>query len=298
MRGVCGMRPGRPRHIMGGMIRRPAGDSFLLITQVDHAAFSGAIAEQLGADWIDEPTPRQEVIAAIGHHDGGWPIHDDEPTRNAQGLPLHVFEINMGLATRIWTESVERAAGLGPYAQLLVSLHQLSLSDYAGRPHDPAGHERVRSRQDLFELNKFQHRQVEVQESLRRQVGLRTDLPLSLGLAKDGVDPAEDRLTFNFRLLTLCDRLSLQLCCGKELFPTIEDVRPRPGAQAAKITTRFVDGETVEVAPWPFKRNRISLEVPYRRVGAAPFESDAALRDACQAAPVEKIELGLRPASE
>lgn len=283
--------------MMRDMIRRPAGDSFLLITQVDHATFAGVMAEQLGADWMAEPTPRDEVIAAIGHHDGGWPIHDDEPTLNGHGLPLHVFEINMALATRIWTASVERAAGLGPYAQLLVSLHQLSLSDYAGRSHDPSGHERVRSRQDLFELNKFQHRQVEVQEALRRQVGLRTDLPLGLGLAKDGIDPAEDRLTFNFRLLTLCDRLSLQLCCGKELFPTIEDVRPRPGGQAVKMTTRFLSSEVVEVTPWPFKRDGLGMALPCRRVSAAPFESDAALRKAYRAAPMEKIDLVLQRGS-
>ena len=39
------------------------------------------------------------------------------------------------------------------------------------------------------EMNKFQHREIERQEKLRRKLGLRTDVPLTLGVAKAGIDP-------------------------------------------------------------------------------------------------------------
>src|SRR4051812_14497577 len=111
------------------MIRSSAENDFLLITQSDHAAFAGLLAQHIGNDQFESLQP--EVIAAIGAHDAGWPLHDDHPTLNGAGLPLHVFESPMSLAAHIWSTSAERADILGPYAALLVSLHQLALSDIA-----------------------------------------------------------------------------------------------------------------------------------------------------------------------
>jgi hypothetical protein len=277
------------------MIRRPAGENFWLITQTDHAAFAGQIAEQLGGNGFSPPTPRGEVLQAIADHDAGWPLHDDQPTLNDRGQPLHVFEINMALATRIWSASVDRAMSLDPYSALLVSLHQLSLSDYASR-QDAVPHERAKDAREMFELNKFQHRQIEIQEALRHQLKLRTDIPLRLGLGQEGIDAAEDLLNFNFRLLTLCDRLSLQLCCGKTFFPTIEDVRPGVGAKAVAIQTTFVDEWTVAMSPWPFACEWIDGQLPARRVPAERFEDVGQFQRTYEQTRLEKLTFTLRPA--
>src|SRR5436305_1471158 len=116
------------------MIRHRVADDFLLISQNDHAAFSGFLAQHIGNETLAPLAP--QVIAAVAAHDAGWPLHDDNPTLNQSGQPLHIFEIPMRLATRIWSASVERAMPLGPYAALLVSLHQLALSDIARQRHD------------------------------------------------------------------------------------------------------------------------------------------------------------------
>src|SRR5437764_13217195 len=128
------------------MIRRPADRDFLLITQVDHAAFAGYLAAHLSNDRFTAPSA--DMIAAAGAHDAGWPLHDDQPQLNAAGQPLHVFEITMPLATRIWSASAERAIPLGPRAALLVSLHQFALSDVASKRHDPKPHERANTQRD------------------------------------------------------------------------------------------------------------------------------------------------------
>ena len=47
----------------------------------------------------------------VSLHDCGWPLHDDRPTLNSQGQPLHVFETPVTLATQVWTASARRAAG-------------------------------------------------------------------------------------------------------------------------------------------------------------------------------------------
>src|SRR5437588_10612865 len=104
------------------MIRYSRGDECLLITQHDHALISGMLAARWGNEQFMIPEPRQEILTGISLHDAGWPLHDDWPTLNAQGIPLHVFETPPATSVPVWNESVSRAVREGPYAGLLVSL--------------------------------------------------------------------------------------------------------------------------------------------------------------------------------
>jgi hypothetical protein len=65
------------------------------------------------------------------------------PTLNDKGLPLHVLESPMWVATKVLTESARRAGGTHPYTGLLVSLHVTALSNYA-RSQNPIPHERAK----------------------------------------------------------------------------------------------------------------------------------------------------------
>ena len=275
------------------MIRREHGNDFLLITQHDHAVLSGELARHVGNASFAAPSPFGETVEAIANHDAGWPLHDDEPTLNAQGLPLHVFEVPAAVAIRVWSASVDRARAPGPYQGLLVSLHVLGLSAWAvGRPAEGGS-----SRQEMFEMNKFQHRQVEVQDQLRRELGLSTEVPLNLGLAAAGTSAADDQLLFNFRLLTAMDRLSLNLCCGKTLFPVMDDMLARPGEAPTRISSAMPDDSTVTLDPWPFDRAEIRLGVAARRLRKRAFETAEAFREAYRAAGVEMLDLVVLPAA-
>lgn len=263
------------------MIRRPSGSDFQLITQVDHAALAGFLAAHLGNDLFAAPTA--EVIAAITAHDAGWPLHDDRPALNPAGLPLHVFETPPSLSTQIWSTSVEHATRISPYVALLVSLHQLNLSDFVIRRSTEAkpGTAGFTPR-DVFDLNKFQHRQIELQEAFRNQLGMRTDIPLTLGVAKPGTNQAEDRLRCDFRWLVLCDSLSLELCCGKPVFPAIPDILASPSGKPLQIQIDRVNDETIVLSPWPFNAPKISTEVPFRRVSDMPFPNNETFRTALE----------------
>ena len=226
------------------MIRRTVGNDWLLTTQPAHAIFAGEVASRYGNADFDPPTRREPVLTAITLHDAGWSLHDDSPSLNKNGEPLHVFEMPLGEALKIWSASVDRATEQGGhYCGLLVSLHQLALSamPHPGMGPDPRRH---------FELNKFQQKQIERQETFRRQIGLRTDMRLSRGLAPFGTSKEEDELHRDFRLLTLMDRLSLQLCCGKMLFREIGDIVPRAGADPVTLTTGFVGENDLVIDPW------------------------------------------------
>ena len=276
------------------MIRHRLGDEFVLITQHDHAQLSGRLAQHVGNPLFSPPTPFQETVDGIALHDCGWPLHDDvRPTLNPQGLPLHVLESPMSVAIPVWSESVRRAAEHDPYSGLLVSLHVLALSALA-QSRDQAMHERFRDARDLFELNKFQHKQVEVQENLRRSLGLRTDVPLHLGRAPAGTGAREDLLLFGYHLLKAMDALSLDACSGGDLFDTIEEVYPRPGATPVTLKIGHPRPFELTVSPWPFDRAGVGGEVPCRRIPAQRYGSEQEFHQALAAAPLSRVTVTVR----
>ena len=276
------------------MIRHRRGNEFLLIAQHDHAQLAGRLAAHLGNDRFAPPTPLDAVVAGVALHDCGWPLHDDHPTLNPQGLPLHVLEVPMRIATRVWTESSRRATEEGgAYAGLLVSLHVLYLSMIAQR-HDQEPHERYADAHDLFELNKFQHRQIEHQENLRRELGLRLDLPLKGGLTRRGQDPGEDLLLFNAMYLRLCDAISLDACASDDLFPAMPEVFPHAGAEPVRINFGHPAPFAITLDPWPFDRSEIRLETPCRRLPATPFGDEERFREAYANASVETAAIVVR----
>lgn len=263
------------------MIRHRHGNEFFLFTQHDHALLSGRLAEQISGSVVARPLPA--AIKGIAMHDCGWPVHDDEPTLNARGEPLHVFETPPKIATRVWTASARRAANMDPYSGLLVSLHVLHLSLMSQASHH--------SQEDVFELNKFQHAQIELQEHLRPQVGLRIDRPLTHGLAPRGVSPAEDRLLLDFRLLRAMDALSLALLCSEELSITMDGLVSRPGGDSINVSLTRPSEFNVRVNPWPFEPGPLEHRVPFRRLPAQDFVDEAHLRDEYGRSAVETVTI-------
>ena len=170
----------------------------------------------------------------------------------------------------------------------------LALSALAEK-RDQSPHERHRDTRDLFDLNKFQHKQIEHQQALRAALDLRTDVPLRLGLAKPGTGAREDLLLFGYHLLKAMDRISLDVCSGEDLFETIEEVYPRPGAQPLTFRIGHPSHFELAVDPWPFDAPRFDIDVPGRRVPAQKYADDDEFRRAYSAASVEPVTVNVRP---
>ncbi|QOV89845.1 DUF3891 family protein [Humisphaera borealis] len=267
------------------MIRNDRGDHFLLITQNDHAVLAGELAARIGNARFDGPDPREPTLLGTAMHDAGWPLHDDAPTLNAGGLPLHVMEISAPLATRVWNESAQRAAAADSYAGLLVSLHVFALSSLAVMKHQNSL-DRDAARHEMFLINQFQQTEIERQEIIRPQFGLRNDLPRHIGLADPGEDHEEDRLRANLGWLRAMDGISLDLCTGKRVFDRLPEVYPRVGPVGMELTMVHLEPGVLRIDPWPFSTSTIDLVVPARRVTAAPFANVEAFRQAYAAAAV------------
>jgi hypothetical protein len=255
------------------MIRHRQDNHFLLFTQNDHAQLSARLAQSLKA----RPSPN--VIDGIALHDSGWPTHDDLPTINAEGFPRHVFEMPVEIATKVWSASARIAAEAHPYSGLLVSLHGLHLSL---RPHASSP-----SAADVFELNKFQHAQIELQEKLRPKLELRIDRPLTAGLAKPGTSPPEDQLLSDLRLLQAMDVLSLALLCSDELAECQPRLFASAGGNEIELHIRRIMPMVAKVDPWLFETDTIELPINCRVVPNTSFADDAEFRKAYGGASVD-----------
>lgn len=275
------------------MIRRTAGDEYWLITQNDHAAISGQLAREMGNSAFAPPSER--ATTAITLHDCGWPLHDDAPTLNKRGLPLDVFETPRDIGLKVWSESARRASIVDPYVGLLVSLHSLSLSILA-TTSSPITHERfdIKDARGRFEVNQFQHAQIELQESLRRQLGLSVEHPLRHGLAEDSPDPAEQLLAFDFRLLQAMDRLSLAICCTTPPIHVLEPLHTGPGASPISIRV-LVAEQGLQLDRWPFRGASVDVEVPFRRLRSREFLEESEFHQAFAAARIEHFHYVIRP---
>jgi hypothetical protein len=279
------------------MIRRQAGDEFFLIAQHDHAILSGQLAEHFGNARFARPAPWESVITAVRLHDCGWPLHDDEPTVNEQKFPLDVFESPRSITQKVWTASADRVAAIDAYAGLLVSLHSLSLSILA-TSSDTHHREKFDALQlpERFEINKFQHREVERQEQLRRRLGFRTDMPLTHGLAEPHASDEDDQLVFNFRLLQAMDLISLCLCCTEPPAHKSQEVFTAAGENSVHLKMDRGARGALLVDPWPFDIENITLTVPMRRIPGRRYRDQTDLRDTLALARVEELPIVARGA--
>ena len=266
------------------MIRRDAGEDWLLIAQTDHAALSAQLAAHVG----NARFAKASAFEAIALHDAGWPLHDDEPTLNSQQIPLDVFETPREIALKVWAASADRAAAVDPYAGLLVSLHSLSLSIHAtSAPPKKTEKFDVQKMHEQFEVNKFQHREVERQEQLRRRLGFNTKLHLKHGIAEAHASKEDDQLRFDFHLLQAMDLMSLCLCCTELPQKESNDVLTSVTGKSIRFKFERDNLGRLRVDPWPFDVDRMELNVPCRRIRAMKFDSLEQFRLVYRGAPTD-----------
>jgi hypothetical protein len=276
------------------MIRRDVNGACVIITQHDHSLLSGELARRLGNGLFAIPSPYESVVLAIAEHDCGWVEPDRHPNMNPQGQPAHVFEGEILTALTAWDSSVNQVIARDKYAGLLVSLHVMALANIVAA-REPNATDEI-SRQKQFRIRRFVHRQIEVQEELRRELAMRTDLPLRGGLAEEGRSPDEDLLRANMFLLEFLDQLSLDLCYDKAIFQRFDMLYPRPGEGAMGARIQRDARGIFRLSPWPFNAEQLELDVPARKIPSGPFANAGALCEACKIAEMFLLRVVLQPA--
>jgi hypothetical protein len=99
---------------------------------------------------------------------------------------------------------------------------------------------------------------------------------------------------FGYHLLKAMDRTSLDVCSGEDLFETIEEVYPRPGAKPLTLRVGHPHHFELTLDPWPFGAPVLTYDIPCRRLPAQRYESEAEFHRFFNAAEPESVRLTVR----
>lgn len=236
------------------MIRRdlPLSDDptkWLLISQIEHARLSAELATAWRTESSAHPDEvRDELLAAILHHDDGWASSEANPTVDPEsGKPYSFTELARDQSLILWRDSILRARQFGPLAGWVVAGHFVRLlvdSDDA---------ERDSSRDWLAQVSKWRQSWLNEWHADNRQLN-------TVALAGECLEWVR---TF--------DWISLWLCCNCSA--TVEDepdepMTIEPGAVCDRHVTfspanTRAKGEpsTIYVTPWPFAGEQVEVDV-------------------------------------
>ena len=228
------------------MIVRERADSYILIKQHDHGLISGEFARH----WAEEPQPLDPTLYAIANHDVGWQSLDAFMHWNEEsGKPYSFTDYPIESKLRAYKEGINLLEARSPYAACLCSMHYSSfLSDS----------------EDEFRFR-------ENEDERRRRI-------------KNALSREElDNLERNFRLLQMCDNLSLFVCLnepGRNAHPWYKRGFEFEGTRFEPI---WENHHTLQLDPSPFSEP-FNLIVPYTLVdkgGQVVGSDQLELRVAC-----------------
>jgi hypothetical protein len=281
------------------VIRRVGG--LELITQLDHAALAGVLAEHWGNQRFEVPTPRDALLRAAGHHDDGWLELDSIPAFNSdQARPAHFTELPLTTTRGPYGRGVESVYERDLHAGVLVSMHWSGFftsrwgagGDWAS--DDPLALEVVSSQEArwvpaLREAwgNSGRRSQFDANTWHAYEVLQAVDL-LSLGLGLMDLAPAPDGDPLRVeRTLGTIDQQPGQR--------SISAVPTGAGTATETVVLRPLGEDCLEVDPWPFAGDALDVSVPRRTIEdrryASAEEAAAAFHGALQSAR----EIRLRP---
>src|SRR5919199_282235 len=199
------------------MIVRERSGSYVLIKQHDHGLISGEFARH----WAEKPRPLEPTLYAIANHDIAWQGPDASvPWDEVMDRPYSFANYPTEPKLRIYKGGLDLLEARSPYAACLCSMHYAAL---VSGSEDEAG--------------------VRVLEG----GGVRRHKIKSTMTGEE-----LDNFEYNFRLLRLCDDLSLFVCLnepGRNDHPWYRD-----GIGYREITLKptWKDRRTLEFDPNPF----------------------------------------------
>lgn len=265
------------------LYREDATAALYAIPQVSHAWLAWQLADHWGNRRFARPRPRAEVLAAILLHDSGWTDYDAAPVIDGDGRLRTFDRMEPVTHLEIWRRSVLHTAMHSRYAALLVAEHFAGFAAAKSADLLAAGNTSAARHAEAFRAE-MERMQASWRETLA------DDARYERGLDEAGREASRT-------LLAACDAVSVRLCAGF-------DVPFEVSAMSAAFTPCGIHVEPVErrtwcARPWPLEGDRVRLQVEARRLPAARFESNEAVREAVAWAPVERLTFTLvRPSAQ
>lgn len=256
------------------MIRRDARDEIWLIAQTEKAGLAARLVARVGNDRFIGSSRCDALVLATRLTAAGW---SDRVLLDESGFPLDDDAVPLAVSFAAWSAAAEAAAGQNAYAGLLVACEALGLSALQAGRVPPRG--AARAQRFSFDVNRFQNRMIELQETLRRSLGLRIDRPLRLGLADGWTNVDEDALRFDLRWLEAAGTIATAVIRSIPRDTQTGPVFRRPKDPAVRLRLDCGRPDRLLVSPWPFDSAVIEEQFEYRSLAALPHSSvDAVAR--------------------
>ena len=269
-----------------------------LVTQPDHAAFAGWLAEHWGNEQFVIPAPREALLTAATHHDDGWFELDGRPMYNAQRQrPAHFIELPLTDTVGPYGRGVESVYARDPHAGALVSMHFSGFYTSrwgvgGGAPSDnPLAQEVVAAQEARW------------MPALREAWGYRgrrSDFDAATWHAYE-VLQAVDLLSLAHGLIDLehaapdgepVDVTTTLADTDQPAGPRfVSGVPLRAGGPHVPITVTVTEPGLVELDPYPLRGPELECVVPVRELDDRPYESAEDAARAFHAAPVRELRV-------
>ncbi|MGI8506149.1 MAG: DUF3891 family protein [Solirubrobacteraceae bacterium] len=277
------------------------GGRLVLVTQPDHAALAGRLAERWGNERFAIPAAREALICAAEHHDDGWLELDGLPAYNAQAQrPAHFTELPLSETVGPYGRGVESVYDRDPHAGALVGMHfsgfYTSRWGAGRRPpsHDPIAREVVATQEARW------------MPALREAWGYR------------GLRSGFDAATWHaYEVLQAVDLLSLAIALidleqtadpGGEALDVaatltnvdqpagsriVTSVPTTTGGEYREITLTPIAPRRLELDPYPFGEPQIEVAVTVRELDDRPYPTAEQASDGFHAAQIGALTVTL-----
>ncbi|MDQ1004792.1 hypothetical protein QFZ28_005332 [Neobacillus niacini] len=219
--------------------------SYLMVTQNDHAHIAGDIARNCKEEYFFDDTRTQEVMLAINEHDRGWIELDSSPVWNDKTeKPYSFIDYPLSLKITFYKKGLDEVEKMSKYAGLLCSLHYSSFIQDSSEPA----------------VREFWKEEKQRQERVSRELEI------------EGIENQQETLMYHLDLLKFCDYLSLYICLNepgdnKGSHPFFRNGFPQLFSFVTDkpIVAHWRNQQTVTLSFSPLK-GEMQVELPYRAV--------------------------------
>ena len=192
------------------------------------------VSGEFARHWAREIPTREAALYAVANHDVGWRELDETARWNEEtGRPLSFLDYPVEPKLRAYSNGLDYIQAHSPYAACLCSMHYGSFVRNARKEPEVSFREAEEERQRGIEAS----------------------------LSEEEISGLE----YNFRLLQLCDDLSLFVCLNEPGRNDYSHYRAGFGFMGTKLEPVWETGRTLRLDPNPFSED-FGIEVPYRVV--------------------------------
>jgi hypothetical protein len=279
-----GGRCGATENWVGSMIVQERGDELILIRQTDHAILAGFFAREWGNELFKRPEPFESVRLAAAEHENGWLEWELQPQIDPRTrLPYSFMSLPTEEHMALYQRGIERVVKADRYAGMLVSLHASQLYD-RGRATIPGYSAKYIKSAETEAVNQF------LQGLKLQQLRLKVDLRSEPAM-RDFVQ--EKILEANSRRLEALDRLSLYFCLNTPQEAMMESIPVDDHGSEVDWELRPQKGNAVTLAPYPFRKEPLTVSILARRVPKRMYIGDLDFQTALARAPYTAINFTL-----